>query len=33
MERYLEHHGEVWDVLCRRLPRPGEGKEGFRPPF
>ena len=33
MERYLEHYGEVWDVLCRRLPRLGEGKEGFRPPF
>ncbi len=33
MGRYLEHYGEVREVLRRRLPRLGEGKAGFRPPF
>ncbi|MDE2851495.1 MAG: radical SAM protein [Acidobacteriota bacterium] len=32
-KRYLEHYGEVRDLLLRRLPRLGEGKHGFRPPF
>ena len=30
---YLAHYRDVRDVLRRRLPRLGEGKEGFRPPF
>lgn len=34
VDRYLEHYGEVLDVLRRRLrPHLGEGKQGFRPPF
>ncbi len=32
-ERYLDHYREVREVLLRRLPLLGEGKEGFRPPF
>lgn len=30
---YLAHYGRVRDVLKRRLPNLGEGKDGFRPPF
>ena len=32
-KRYLQHYGEVREVLRRRLPHLGEGKQGFRPPF
>ena len=32
-KRYLQHYGEVRDLLRHRLPRLGEGKLGFRPPF
>ena len=32
-DRYLEHYRGVRDVLRRELPRLGEGKDGFRPPF
>ena len=32
-EAYLEHYRGVRDVLERRLPELGEGKDGFRPPF
>ena len=32
-ERYLQHYSAVRDVLRRRLPGLGEGKNGFRPPF
>ena len=32
-EAYLEHYRGVRDVLKRRLPELGEGKDGFRPPF
>ena len=31
--RYLEHYYRVRDTLRSRLPRLGEGKDGFRPPF
>ena len=31
--RYLEHYRRVRDVLRGELPRLGEGKDGFRPPF
>ena len=31
--RYLKHYDRVRDVLRRELPRLGEGKEGFKPPF
>lgn len=30
---YLEHYHHVRDVLRKRLPSLGEGKDGFRPPF
>ncbi len=33
MDRYLEHYAKVRDVLDRRLPGLGEGKQGFEPPF
>ena len=33
VDRYLDHYRDVRDVLRRRLPRLGEGKQGFRPPF
>lgn len=33
VDRYMVHYGEVREVLRRRLPRLGEGKTGFRPPF
>lgn len=33
VDRYLEHYAEVREVLRRRLPHLGEGKQGFRPPF
>ena len=32
-EAYLEHYRGVREVLERRLPELGEGKDGFRPPF
>lgn len=32
-EAYLQHYHEVREVLRTRLPRLGEGKDGFRPPF
>ena len=31
--RYLEHYGRVRDTLRCKLPRLGEGKDGFKPPF
>lgn len=33
LQRYLEHYHRVRGLLRRRLPRLGEGKDGFRPPF
>lgn len=33
VDRYLEHYRDVREVLRRRLPRLGEGKQGFQPPF
>ena len=30
---YLDHYHRVRDVLRKRLPNLGEGKDGFRPPF
>ena len=30
---YERHYRSVREVLMRRLPAPGEGKSGFRPPF
>lgn len=33
LERYLEHYRGIREVLVRELPRLGEGKEGFKPPF
>ena len=33
LDRYLEHYREVRTVLYRELPRLGEGKDGFKPPF
>ena len=32
-DAYLKHYREVREVLRKRLPRLGEGKDGFRPPF
>ena len=32
-EAYLDHYREVREILRKRLPQLGEGKEGFRPPF
>lgn len=32
-EAYREHYLEAREVLRRRLPNLGEGKDGFRPPF
>ena len=32
-EAYREHYLEAREVLRRRLPKLGEGKDGFRPPF
>lgn len=32
-DRYYEHYSAARDVLRARLPRLGEGKDGFRPPF
>ena len=32
-EAYLAHYREVREVLRKRLPQLGEGKDGFRPPF
>ncbi len=32
-EAYREHYFEAREVLRRRLPNLGEGKDGFRPPF
>ena len=32
-EAYTEHYRGVREVLRRRLPELGEGKDGFRPPF
>ena len=32
-EAYLEHYRAVREVLRKRLPQLGEGKDGFRPPF
>ena len=31
--RYLEHYGRLRDTLHSKLPRLGEGKDGFKPPF
>ena len=31
--RYLEHYDRVRDTLRSELPRLGEGKDGFKPPF
>lgn len=33
MERYRQHYRAARQVLHDRLPRLGEGKDGFRPPF
>ena len=33
MDRYREHYGAARRVLHGRLPRLGEGKDGFKPPF
>lgn len=33
VDGYLEHYRDVREVLRRRLPRLGEGKQGFQPPF
>ena len=32
-EAYLRHYRNVREVLTRTLPKLGEGKDGFRPPF
>ncbi|MYC67560.1 MAG: radical SAM protein [Acidobacteriia bacterium] len=32
-EAYLQHYRNVREVLQRTLPKLGEGKDGFRPPF
>lgn len=32
-EAYLRHYRDVREVLTRTLPKLGEGKDGFRPPF
>ena len=32
-EAYTEHYREARRILRRRLPKLGEGKDGFRPPF
>ena len=31
--RYLEHYDRIRDTLRSKLPRLGEGKDGFKPPF
>ena len=31
--KYMEHYNKVFDVLCKKLPNLGEGKNGFAPPF
>ena len=33
VDRYREHYRKVRAVLRRELPRLGEGKDGFKPPF
>ena len=30
---YLDHYGEVFDIMSEKLPHLGEGKDGFKPPF